>query len=78
MLKGLESHLEMNNILVPEQYGFRKGISIDNVIFNLRDKILTSLDQCQQMGGIFCDLSKTFDCVDHDILLDKMQYYGVQ
>ena len=78
MLKRLEFHLEMNKILTPEQFGFRKGISIDNAIFNLTDKILTSLDQRQQVGGIFCDLSKAFDCVDHDILLDKMQYYGVQ
>ena len=64
--------------MVPEQYGFRKGISIDNAIFNLTDKILTSLDHRQQVGGIFCDFSKAFDCMDHDILLDKMHYYGVQ
>ena len=78
MLKRLESHLEMNNILVPEQQGFRKGISIDNAIFNLTDKIFTSLDHNQQLGGIFCDLSKAYDCVDHDILLDKMHYHGVR
>jgi hypothetical protein len=53
MLKRLETHLKKNNILVPEQNGFRKGIFIDNAIFNLTDKILTSIDQCQQMGGIF-------------------------
>ena len=56
MLKRLESHLEMNNILIPEQYGYRKGISIDKAMFVLTDRILDSLDQYQQVevSSVIC------------------------
>ena len=47
MFKRLEEHLESNNILVTEQFGFRKGVHIENAIFTLTDNILTSLNQKQ-------------------------------
>jgi hypothetical protein len=58
----LNKHL--NNILVPEHFGFRKGIMIQKAIFSLPDNILITLNQQRPLGSIFCDLSKTFDCVN--------------
>jgi hypothetical protein len=74
----LNQHLQTNNILFPEQYAFRKGMSIEDVAFRLTDSVLKSLNQKLRVGRIFCDLLKAFDCVNHEILLSKLHFYGIQ
>ena len=49
------------------QFGFRKGIATEDAIFNLTNEILTALNSKTMVGGIFCDLEKAFDSVNHDI-----------
>jgi hypothetical protein len=66
-----------NNILAKEQFGFRNNTSIEKAIYQLTNNILKALDNKYLVGGIFCDLTKAFDCVDHDILLSKLDFYGV-
>ena len=67
----------MNNILVQEQFGFRMQHSTEQAAFSLISSILTAMDNNQIVGGIFCDLQKAFDCVNHKILLDKLQFYEI-
>jgi hypothetical protein len=45
-------------------------------IYALINNILSSLNTKTLVGGLFCDLQKTFDCVNHDTLLSKMKFYG--
>jgi hypothetical protein len=70
----LITHIEMNDILAPEQYGFRTHLSTEKAAFSLIDSILTAMNNKQIVGGIFSDLQKAFDCVNHKILLDKLEF----
>jgi hypothetical protein len=60
-----------------EQYGFRKDRSTDHAAYTLVNGILQAWNSKLQVAGIFCDLAKAFDCVNHDILIEKLKYYGV-
>jgi hypothetical protein len=63
--------------LVDEQYGFRKGLSTEYAAHSLTNSILTVWKNKFHVGGIFCNLTKAFDCVDHNILKMKLQYDGL-
>jgi hypothetical protein len=60
-----------------EQYGFRSGLRTDNATYKMTTEILNAMNNKLLVGGIFCDLEKAFDCVDHDILLPKFKFYGI-
>jgi hypothetical protein len=73
----LLKHIETNNILAIEQFGFRTSSSTEKTSYKLTDDILNALNNRMTAGGIFCDLQKAFDCVNHDILLTKLEFYGI-
>ena len=59
-------------------YGFQTHSSTEQAAFTLINSILTAMNNNQIVGGIFCDLQKAFDCVNHKILLEKLEFYGVE
>jgi hypothetical protein len=74
----LYQHCIESNILSQQQYGFRINSSTKKATFNLLHTIYNALNNRIMVGGIFCNLKKTFDCVDHGILLSKLNFYGIK
>jgi len=63
--KRLHYHIKNNNILAKEQHGFRNNSSTEIASYNLINNILKALNNKMWVGGIFCDLTKAFDYVNH-------------
>ena len=78
MYTRLFDFVTKNEILSPHQYGFRPNRSTYMVINDLYCKITDDLDNKHHSLGIFLDLSKAFDTLNHDILLHKLNMYGIR
>ena len=78
MYKRLIDFIDKNQILSKHQYGFRKNRSTELAIIELVDKIAKGIDQGKYTLGIFLDLSKAFDTINHKILIKKLEHYGIR
>jgi hypothetical protein len=72
----LHYHIKINNILTNEQYGFRNNSYSEIASYNLINNILKAPNNKMWVGGIFCDLTKALDYVNH-ILLSKLKFCGI-
>lgn len=77
LLNQMLSHFRVNNLFHNNQYGFTEGRSTTDAGITLIKHIFEAWEQSNDAIGIFCDLSKAFDCVDHRTLILKLKHYGV-
>ena len=70
-------HLEMNNIPLPSQFGFRVGHSCESQLLIVTDDFARVLNSWQQIDNKLLDLSKAFDSIPHTWLLYKSSFYGI-
>ena len=74
----LYTFLDDHDILFKNQFGFRKKCSTAHSLIEITEKIKESIDSGKFGCGIFIDLKKAFDTVNHKILLQKLEHYGIR
>lgn len=78
MCDRLKGFVNKFNILKSEQYGFQQGKSTSMACFDLVTRLLRFVDTKNVTACLFFDMSKAFDLVSHEILLDKLDKYGIR
>ena len=67
-----------NNLFYPSQYGFRSGYSTEQAVLDIVDRVIQDMDKGNSPINVYLDLSKAFDTLNHEILLDTLSHYGIK
>ena len=76
--KRVYKYLEEKNCIYSLQFGFRKKNATNDALIEITEKVRKALDNNEYACGIFVDLQKAFDTVNHKILIKKLEHYGIR